>query len=590
MEVANSSFDTADCLVCNTPIEAYGIFGCGHFLCDQCAARLRKNDKTGLCPVCRSPVTEVVLTPIPPPSFDAFSPSQLKDIRAACHWNNIVKCYVADEVIENRLNLLCGYFCPITSCWEIAEDGSQSQEPFRTMGLLHDHLWAEHKLKYCRVCLENRPIFLSEHNTYTDAELDKHCKGICAKDDGGFSGHPACLFCQKRFFDGDGLLKHMQLAHMSCDTCNSTEFTFVFYKDRPALLSHFDRVHKLCTHRDCVALDPMLRVFATDIELQAHMQRKHGETAKLDLSSLGFRFGVNDRSSRPTPAAAATGEPLGAANAASTHANRIHFDFINRMESVVTTKESQVVQRHTTVTQDANKQLKDELQKRLPPAKFEQFKLQSGAFLQGRMLTTEYFAALIDLFPERQQLDSIFDLISASIPDPQKREALIATRSMMLSKEAEKRRLAEKEARDKKELEELRRVNAQMKGGKKGGKGSQGSAWTTGGAAAAPPAKSPATKPSPWTPVAAPPPGAAVTPGWGSASPPSTLRSPPVLSDAPLLPGTTGLRGGAALAAAPALPPATHVDPDLFPALLSDKKPKPGGKHQKPTTVWVKKK
>ena len=467
------------CVVCCEPLESYGVLDCGHYLKDTCAVRLLMHSSMAKCPTCRQPVTVAVLTQKPPRSQGHYSVQEIAAHKKKATLNKRLKVYIGDAEISNHLNLLTGFFCPVSSCWETAEDGTQTQEPFLTMQDLHNHLLTEHKKKFCRICLENRPSFLSEIPVYTEKELDQHHRGKCQLDDNGFDGHPICLFCRHRHFDGEVLLKHMQAKHYSCDLCNTHEFTFIFYKDRAGLNAHFARDHHLCTHQDCCELDVMLRVYKTEFDLIAHRQRAHGEKSKLDLNSFGFQFSAA-ASSYPATMAVAHMDPNGGglANAASSHADKIFFDFNGRIESVSTVgdqtdrrgrdrapnnKSNEPKQINPADSGEANKKLKQELMDILNAQDFNAFKVSSANYLQGKIKSTEYFSVMISLIPDQKQLESISHLIITSIPDAEKREALTATKNMMLSEEATKRREIEKEERKKQELEELRLQNAKSK-------------------------------------------------------------------------------------------------------------------------------
>ena len=337
---------TYDCLICADPCCVVGVFSCGHYTCITCALRITVLSKGG-CPVCREKGGKVIATRRRPVDEDGFDvKSQFGDSSSRTPSHSLILCQALDclcdgEAVREYVSRFSDFVCPLPCCWSNGE-----QEPFSALFMLQEHLRVDHKLNYCDICIKNRPAFLSEQIPYTEHEMDQHQRGTCKKDPQSFLGHPACRFCSVRFYDGDQLLKHMQHSHFSCDVCNVGEFTFTYYKNRSKLIEHFERCHKLCDHVDCSNLDPMLRVFRSDIELQAHKQRAHGQAARgVALASLGFRFSVTDPaapstsggssgSSGPNAGGLAAGGGSGGDQANQQAASIITFDHVSRREHV----------------------------------------------------------------------------------------------------------------------------------------------------------------------------------------------------------------------------------------------------------------
>lgn len=363
--------DVYECLICASPIDLFGVFECGHFSCAVCALRII-NLTDRRCPVCRHDEGKQIfvtsMVPKDESSFDlaSFQPGTASSAAAAASGSSssgaaaaeapvvvltdkTLKCQVVDRVnaraILRRLEKLYGYFCPCPECWTEGE-----QEAFAKFERLREHMSTEHsKLRYCQLCLDHRPVFMCEQLFYTPNEFDAHNRAKCRCDAPSFQGHPLCLFCNNRFYDGEALLKHMLNAHFTCDMCNRGEFTFVFYKNRMKLDEHFHVAHKVCNHKDCAQLDPMLRVYANDLELQAHQGRAHGQSQRgqVSLESLGFTFGrpapvappPSGRGGVTPPPSASDGGGGGAAHAPATasnaHAVKIYFDQVTHgMEEV----------------------------------------------------------------------------------------------------------------------------------------------------------------------------------------------------------------------------------------------------------------
>lgn len=491
------------CPICCLPFADFGVFDCGHFACGCCALRVRTYAAQHQCPVCRQNFDQVFLfSELPPEVKDTFDKSLLSTVRLTL--NKQLHCLVHGPEENDYVNKLQSFVCPVEACWK---DGCQ--EPFDALSMLHAHLNVDHGVKYCTLCFEHRPAFLPEQITYTNGEYDRHLYGTCAKDSPSFQGHPQCLFCKRRFYDADLLLKHMLQNHYSCDVCNRGEFIFTFYKDRGSLVKHFSAMHRLCEHPDCRALDELMRVYADEIELQAHIQRAHGVARPVSLEALGFHFSMFDRVSSNM------GE--NPASSASTHATRIVFDFVTTKQEVdlLPTKthlrvlrdnamwvpESSCVVppwyfppeeaafRHApklpvrqpstlaplspvkplpanataqptqstpaerveiaefveprTCEEYANI-LREKMRRYLTQDKFEQMKEHSVAFLGNKMLATEYYNRLTELFTA-EQLDDTFPSLSGSLKNDMKREALVAARRMLTCREEQQRRSQQQE-------------------------------------------------------------------------------------------------------------------------------------------------
>lgn len=338
-----------DCIVCAEHCCILGVFTkCGHCLCHTCALRIHAINDKG-CPICREKSDTVLVTRRLPKSEEGFDmDDELGDLLRGTQKSSAsgsakptpdlvkdskLKCFIEGAALAEHVRKLYEYVCPQAECWVCGE-----QEPFVQEQMLAKHLEVDHGLRYCSVCLKHRPAFLSEQHVYTLKDYEHHLAGCCPADPSSFQGHPPCKFCSERFYDGEHLLKHMQHAHFTCDVCNRGEFTFTYYKSRPKLLEHFQRCHRLCDHPDCANLDPMLRVFLNDLDLQAHRQRAHGAGNRgVSLEALGFRFSYESNnpmsSSSPQPSVGPGGAP---ATGANSHTLRITFDHVSRREDVNT--------------------------------------------------------------------------------------------------------------------------------------------------------------------------------------------------------------------------------------------------------------
>ena len=280
--------------------------------------------------MCRHESKELIVTREAPCQGEyTFDLKALRHRKSLMVFNRALGVRVDGDILNGCIDKLHQYCCPSADCWSNGE-----QQPFRMKEALREHMAKVHGVDYCTICLDHRPVFMSEQQTYADKERDAHNRGECPTDPESFVGHPMCYFCNRRFYDGEHLLKHLQHNHFSCDLCNRGEYTFTFYKNRPKLLEHFSEKHKLCEHAHCKDLDPMLRVFHSDFELQSHMQTAHGSASKeISLESLGFRFGGGGSASSNANAApsARNGPVQTGSNVVATF---VKFDHIHRMDRV----------------------------------------------------------------------------------------------------------------------------------------------------------------------------------------------------------------------------------------------------------------
>uniref|UniRef100_A0A7S4LDR0 RWD domain-containing protein n=2 Tax=Eutreptiella gymnastica TaxID=73025 RepID=A0A7S4LDR0_9EUGL len=169
---------------------------------------------------------------------------------------------------------------------------------------LQAHLKQKHKLQFCALCIEHRPLFMSERILYTAKELEMHNKleGRCSKDPPQFRGHPECHFCQKRYYDVEALLQHLYADHLQCPLCSTgDQDPFLFYKDIRALADHCRGKHFLCEEEGC-PVPVVQRVFDTQLDLRTHRSHYHqsaqssrkGKSKAMSLGELG------NQSARPT--------------------------------------------------------------------------------------------------------------------------------------------------------------------------------------------------------------------------------------------------------------------------------------------------
>ncbi|TPP43390.1 Zinc finger, C3HC4 type (RING finger) family protein [Leishmania donovani] len=458
-----------ECLICADPCRALCVFPCGHYTCYSCGLRIHSLNR-GSCPVCRKEATQMpIITQQVSREEEQFSAKEMESMRRVVTTNRHLRCVIDSPQLAYEVAKLYEYTCPIESCW-----CQGYQDPFLEMNMLKDHLWVDHELVYCDVCLQHRPAFLCEQAAYSITALQYHMEGRCRHDRSSFTGHPPCRFCKRanRFYDGESLLKHMQQQHYTCDVCNRGQFTFTFYASRQKLDQHFQTCHKICDHPDCASHDLMMRVFGNEIDLMVHKQRVHGVKAKVTFSPA--MFGEASGSS-------VGNGPTGSVPATASNANviQITFDHVFRVETengiplyylgsgafpVLTrsvasdagaasssaraggarssNRSSAPSSSAFAVAEDMSnynvknklpadkKQLEQRLNDMLSkhvksPVTYAHFRSYTRDFIESAMLTSEYYDVLAkECFPDPQVFHEVFPLIVATVPVAAKQAAL----------------------------------------------------------------------------------------------------------------------------------------------------------------------
>ncbi|XP_050223092.1 uncharacterized protein LOC126673142 isoform X2 [Mercurialis annua] len=159
--------------------------------------------------------------------------------------------------------------------------GSKGTGDFNSIEQLKIHLFHQHRLFMCSLCLEGRKIFISEQKLYNRAQLNQHVKtGDSVVDGseserGGFMGHPDCEFCHNPFYGDNELYLHMSTEHFTCHICQRRHpGQYVYYSDYNNLEIHFRGEHFLCEDEACLA--KKFIVFSAESEKKRHDAMEHG--------------------------------------------------------------------------------------------------------------------------------------------------------------------------------------------------------------------------------------------------------------------------------------------------------------------------
>jgi E3 ubiquitin-protein ligase ZNF598 len=275
------------CLICAEEIVIESIqIECNHRdICAECISRLRVLRGDFNCSVCRSKNDLVLIASRkeidrvlksltredlelirggqPHGEVRIHSPSGLLFHKSSWHFQND---------LLRKISLACG----VDSCSSV----------FNKLPQLLEHLKTKHSRSICDLCHDNKTSFMSELSRFTASQLQHHCeKGDAAI---GFSGHPMCNFCKKRFFGDVELLRHLQLDHFSCHICNKNATKDrVFFNQYDDLESHFRDEHFLCEDSACIR--KKFVVFDTVLDFSLHRSSQHGDKRD-QLEYLAFNF------------------------------------------------------------------------------------------------------------------------------------------------------------------------------------------------------------------------------------------------------------------------------------------------------------
>ncbi|CAM9514578.1 unnamed protein product [Ascophyllum nodosum] len=271
------------CIVCAEELVYFAVGECNHSgRCSKCAMRSRMLLKDQSCPECKTRLDRLVVTKLPasgePPRFESFNlwgdfagPDAEFDEGSGMIFQS---CASHLEHLVHARELRC----PVGGCKRKATSDDDVRKiereaggrPFLTKEALVDHMKSAHQRFFCGVCLESRPLFVSEQEVFHGiAALRKHE----SRPDGG---HPLCRFCSRRFFDNVALYEHMTSSHINCHLCPE-EHQHRYFRGEPQLRDHLRTSHFLCD-RDYCRRRGVVSAFTTPQELQAHLAEEHGLT------------------------------------------------------------------------------------------------------------------------------------------------------------------------------------------------------------------------------------------------------------------------------------------------------------------------
>ncbi|CAN4080659.1 unnamed protein product [Withania somnifera] len=255
------------CAVCAETLEWVAYGGCGHKdVCSTCVARLRFICDDRRCCICKTEANVVFVTKALgdyTKMIGDFSvlPSEPKEGQIGSYWyHEDTQAFFDDFDHYKMIRAMCRLSCSVCDKMEgPGGDGVRRRARFRNIEQLKGHLFHQHKLLMCSLCLEGRKIFICEQKLYTRAQLNQHVNSGDSEvdgtesDRGGFMGHPLCEFCRTPFYGDNELYTHMSTEHYTCHMCQRQHpGQYEYYKNYDDLEMHFRRDHFLCEDESCL--------------------------------------------------------------------------------------------------------------------------------------------------------------------------------------------------------------------------------------------------------------------------------------------------------------------------------------------------
>uniref|UniRef100_A0A452Y950 RING-type E3 ubiquitin transferase n=3 Tax=Aegilops tauschii subsp. strangulata TaxID=200361 RepID=A0A452Y950_AEGTS len=279
------------CAVCADALEWVAYGPCGHReVCSTCVVRLRFVLEDSLCCICKTDCPSVFVTKAMGDYTKVISdfsvlPTEANEGNVGEYWyHEDTKAYFDDADHYKMIRAMCRLSCSVC---DKAEDqvGQAAQAKrrsrFKSIDQLKGHLFHQHRLYMCNLCLEGRKVFICEQKLYTRAQLAQHTKTGDSEVDGseiersGFAGHPVCEFCKYPLYGDNELYTHMSREHYSCHICQRQHpGQYDYFRNYDDLEMHFRKDHFLCEDDACLA--KKFVVFQSDAEIKRHNAMEHG--------------------------------------------------------------------------------------------------------------------------------------------------------------------------------------------------------------------------------------------------------------------------------------------------------------------------
>ncbi|CAH9132551.1 unnamed protein product [Cuscuta epithymum] len=276
------------CAVCAENLEWVAYGACGHKeVCSTCVARLRFICDDRRCCICKTDNSVVFVTKAlgdytqTISNFSTF-PNEPKEGRMGSFWyHEDTQAFFDDSDHYKMIRAMCRLSCSVCDTMEQPAEAPRRRGKFRNIEQLKGHLFHQHRLLMCSLCLEGRKVFICEQKLYTRAQLNQHINTGDSEVDGtesergGFMGHPMCEFCTTPFYGDNELYLHMSTEHYTCHLCQRQHpGQYEYYKNYDDLEIHFRGNHFLCEDESCLV--KKFVVFLSEAELKRHNAIEHG--------------------------------------------------------------------------------------------------------------------------------------------------------------------------------------------------------------------------------------------------------------------------------------------------------------------------
>ncbi|KAG8084960.1 hypothetical protein GUJ93_ZPchr0010g10220 [Zizania palustris] len=280
------------CAVCADALEWVAYGPCGHReVCSTCVVRLRFVMDDPCCCICKTHCAYVFVTKAMGDytrvikDFSVFPPGSTEGKVGEYWYHEDTQAFFDDADHYKMIRAMCRLSCSVCDKAEdqvgqVAQASRRSR--FRSIEQLKGHMFHQHRLYMCNLCLEGRKVFICEQKLYTRTQLNQHVKTGDSDVDGskversGFAGHPMCKFCKSPFYGDNELYTHMSREHYSCHICQRQHPGLHDYNCRnyDDLELHFRKEHFLCEDETCLA--KKFVVFQSEAELKRHNAMEHG--------------------------------------------------------------------------------------------------------------------------------------------------------------------------------------------------------------------------------------------------------------------------------------------------------------------------
>ncbi|KWX13407.1 Serine/threonine protein kinase/ Zinc finger domain-containing protein [Giardia duodenalis assemblage B] len=242
-----------ECGICYEEFTVAATTNCLHTVCYSCFLRNRVLCGRKACLLCSDTIKNAIIYRKGSLDIDAIQ----KQLHHEHRYKNLEARYISryhaivTTDVMSEVNLLDLPPCPI--CGHHPNNKRD----------LQDHVRQEHDVEYCRVCIANKPSFMSDQLTYGRDALREH-----------MACHPLCPLCKKPQYDNDSYKDHLLTEHHRCEICREHGVSDSYWRTANDLIEHHHNDHYVCTAPAC---KNVMVAFGTKDELLAHQVSSHPE-------------------------------------------------------------------------------------------------------------------------------------------------------------------------------------------------------------------------------------------------------------------------------------------------------------------------